>query len=191
MLSTLSFYFQLGFQHIIDWAALDHILFLVVLCAAYSWQDWKRMLWLITAFTVGHCITLFLAGADLVRISAFWVEVFIPATIVLGAISNLFRTKEQAPLLAYGMVLGFGLIHGLGFSNTFRAMLFPGEEGLLVQQLLGFNLGVELGQVLVVVMMMAITYFFTQVVKISAKYWQLALSLVTGTVGLFLLFLRL
>ncbi|MEL7222475.1 MAG: HupE/UreJ family protein [Bacteroidota bacterium] len=187
----MSFYFQLGFQHIIDWAALDHILFLLVLCATYSWQDWKRLLWLITAFTIGHCLTLVLAGTDLIRISAYWVEIFIPATIVLGAIGNLIRSEEQSPFIAYSIILFFGLIHGLGFSNTFRAMLFPGEENQLIGQLLGFNLGVELGQILVVAMIMVVTYFFTRVLKIPAKYWQWGLSLGAGIVGFYLLVLRL
>jgi hypothetical protein len=188
--STLSFYFQLGFTHIVDWAALDHILFLLVLCAAYSWQDWRRLGWLITAFTVGHCLTLLLAGADLIRISAYWVELLIPATIVLSALVNITGKQQEQPLLSYALALGFGLIHGLGFSNTFRAMLFPDEQDLLVQQLLGFNLGVELGQLLIVAIIITVTYLITQPLQFSAKIWQLILSVGAGLMGLWLILER-
>ena len=102
MESTFLFYFQLGWQHIVDWAALDHILFLCALCAVYTLKDWRRVLLLVTAFTIGHCLTLLLAGTDILRLPADWVEMLIPATIMLTAIYNLsagvlFKQDNLAP----------------------------------------------------------------------------------------------
>ncbi|WP_367387950.1 HupE/UreJ family protein [Lewinella sp. LCG006] len=188
MENTFLFYFQLGWQHIVDWAALDHILFLGALCAVYTLVDWRRVLLLVTAFTIGHCLTLVLAGTDSLRLPADWVEMLIPATIMLTAVYNLSVNQDRLPdaasssvfptrlRLVYFFALLFGLIHGLGFSNTFRSMLFPGEEQQLVIQLLGFNLGIELGQVLIVVILLSLAYLFVEQFNLAAKKWNWLLS---------------
>lgn len=193
MESTFLFYLQMGWQHIVDWAALDHILFLAALCAIYTIADWRRVLLLITAFTIGHCGTLILAGTDVVRLPSAWVEMLIPATIMFTAIYNLLavRPPDQEPVYAtppgrnrfwhrtsfvYVLALVFGLIHGLGFSNTFRALLFPGEEQQLLIQLLGFNLGIELGQILIVIIILSLAYLFIKQFNLRPKYWNWLLS---------------
>ena len=207
MESTFLFYFQLGWHHIVDWAALDHILFLGALCAVYTLADWRRVLLLVTAFTIGHCLTLLLAGTDILRLPADWVEMLIPATIMLTAIYNLsagvlFKQDDLAPdpssslfptrlWLVYFFALIFGLIHGLGFSNTFRSMLFPGEEQQLVIQLLGFNLGIELGQILIVSLILSLAYLFVKQFNFSAKSWNWLLSGGAFLVASYLFFERL
>lgn len=207
MESTFLFYFQLGWQHIVDWAALDHILFLCALCAVYTLRDWRRVLLLVTAFTIGHCLTLILAGTDSLRLPADWVEMLIPATIMLTAIYNLsagvlFKQDRLVPdsssnvfpprlRLVYFFALIFGLIHGLGFSNTFRAMLFPGEEQQLVTQLLGFNLGIELGQILIVTLILSLAYLLLEQFNFSAKKWNWLLSGGAFLVASYLFFERL
>jgi len=206
MESTFLFYFQLGWHHIVDWAALDHILFLGALCAVYTLKDWRRVLLLVTAFTIGHCLTLLLAGTDTLRLPANWIEMLIPATIMLTAIYNLVtREATQGALappsatkifpprlrLVYFFALIFGLIHGLGFSNTFRSMLFPGEEQQLVTQLLGFNLGIELGQILIVTLILSLAYLFLEQFNFSAKKWNWLLSGGAFLVASYLFFERL
>ena len=184
MATTFPFYFQLGFHHIIDWAALDHLLFLLALCAGYAWTDWRRVLLLITAFTVGHCLTLLVAGLDLVRVPAAAVELLIPLTIVATAVYNLWPRQAAQPGPArrgqgwalYTTALCFGLIHGLGFSNTFRALLFPDEQDLLLQQLLAFNIGIEAGQVLVVGGILLLAYLAQTYLQLTARTWTLLLS---------------
>jgi len=176
MASTFPFYFQLGFQHIIDWAALDHLLFLLALCAGYAWTDWRRVLLLITAFTLGHCLTLLVAGLDLVRVPTAAVELLIPLTIVATAAYNLWPRKHGQGWARYATALCFGLIHGLGFSNTFRALLFPDEQDLLLQQLLAFNIGIETGQVLVVGGILLLAYLAQAHLQLTARTWTLLLS---------------
>lgn len=203
MESTFLFYFQIGWQHIVDWAALDHILFLAALSALYTLANWRRVLLLVTAFTIGHCLTLVLAGMDILRLPADWVEMLIPATIMVTAIYNLSKPEPASPDeetppklharlgLVYLFTLIFGLIHGLGFSNTFRSMLFPGEEQQLITQLLGFNLGIELGQILIVVIILGIAYLFIEQFNWSAKRWNWILSGGTFLVASYLFFERL
>lgn len=193
MESTFLFYFQLGWQHIVDWAALDHLLFLAALCATYTLADWRRVLLLVTAFTLGHCITLLLAGTDVLRLPAVWVELLIPATIMLTAVYNLIAVKVPTGKVLYTspagkgrfwrrisfvylLTLTFGLIHGLGFSNTFRALLFPGEEQQLLVQLLGFNLGIELGQLLIVAFILGVAHLVVKQLNLRPKRWNWLLS---------------
>lgn len=185
MVANFQLYFQLGFQHIADWAALDHLLFLGVLCAAYTWQHWRQVAWLVTAFTLGHCLTLLLAATDTLRLPTNWVEVLIPATIVATALFQLIRQSEHSKW-SYGLALGFGLVHGLGFANTFRAMLFPDERDQIFQQLLGFNIGVEVAQLLVVSLILSLAYVAIHFFRLSPKWWLWALSAIGGLAGLWM-----
>ena len=140
---------QLGFFHIVNLEAMDHILFLVALAAIYRFQDYRRVLGVITAFTIGHSITLALAVTGLVTLPSAVIEFLIPITIVATGLENLLvRNRTQTgwgdgyrPLLA-GM---FGLIHGAGFANYLKALFV---EHLAVP-LFGFNVGIEAGQVVV------------------------------------------
>lgn len=178
-------YAKLGFQHITDLAGYDHMLFLLALIASFRPSEWKKVLVLITAFTVGHSITLALAALDIVRIDSSMVEFLIPVTIVITAILNLIRpekTSRSAIWLEYMLALGFGLIHGLGFSNYLRALLM---DELLVP-LLSFNIGLEAGQILVVGSIIGIYYIITLTTNVKHKWWNIALSLIAGGISLFL-----
>ena len=150
-MSQFSTYFQLGYEHILDIQGYDHILFVIALCAIYQAQDWKRVLILITAFTIGHSITLALSTMNLVNFRTDIIEFLIPVTIFITAFSNLVKKHGSAPAKFssnYFFALFFGLIHGLGFSNYLKSLL--GKEESILTPLLAFNLGLELGQIIIV-----------------------------------------
>ncbi len=170
------FYLKLGWEHIISLDALDHQLFILALVAAYSYKDWKKLLILVTAFTIGHSITLALSTFDLLRIPSDWVEFLIPLTIVLTAIDNILMKNHQKSLmkLNYYLALFFGLIHGMGFANTARMMLAK-EQSIFVP-LLGFNIGLELGQILVVMVLLVFFFVALSLFKVSRKDWILFIS---------------
>lgn len=151
-----SIYFNLGLEHILDIKGYDHMLFLLALCIPFTLKDWKKVLILATAFTIGHSITLALSTLDLVRFPMDWIEFLIPVTILATARYDMLNGASINRNLHYGMALFFGLIHGMGFSNFLRGSMFPGEESNLVWQLLYFNLGIELGQIIVVVIFLVV-----------------------------------
>ncbi len=144
------FFLKLGWSHIISLDALDHLFFIGVLAIIYSFEKWKQVLILITAFTVGHALTLILSVLDFIRFNEAYVEFAIPCTIVFSAASNMLfdQQKKQAFPVQYSLALFFGLIHGMGYANAIRFMLFS-EKGIGIA-LLGFNLGLESGQIFVV-----------------------------------------
>ena len=180
------FYFRLGIEHITDFAGYDHMLFLLALCAVYSIFEWRQLLILVTAFTIGHSITLALAALDLVRVSSDLVEFLIPVTIFLTAIFNLLFEKQQGSYrLKYLLALGFGLIHGLGFSNYFRAIL--GREADIVLPLFSFNVGVEAGQILVVLTILLISSLVQQYGGVRGKKWSDILSVLATGVSIYLM----
>ena len=171
-------YLKLGFQHITDLAGLDHILFLVALCAIYRIEDWRRLLILVTAFTIGHSVTLALTSLGTLTIPSKIIEFLIPTTILITAFHNVARTPpgEQQSGMGknYAMALFFGFIHGMGFANYFRALLIR-EDSILVP-LLGFNIGIEIGQILVVVAIVAVAFFFMRVVRVKHRDWTVFVS---------------
>ncbi len=165
-------YLELGFDHISDLDGYDHILFIVVICAIYHWEEWKKILILVTAFTIGHSLTLALAVFDIVSVSRDFIEFLIPVTIMLTALSNIIqgeKTKERSVNWNYLLVLGFGLIHGLGFSNYLKALL--GKSGDVFTPLLAFNIGVELGQLVIVAVFFAIAVLILKGTKLPFKRW--------------------
>lgn len=171
-------YVQLGFQHISDLAGFDHILFLVALCAVYRIEQWRSIVILVTAFTIGHSITLALTSLGTLTISSSVVEFLIPTTILLTAIHNLFGGRRAGPSLRPGwnylMALCFGFIHGMGFSNYFRALLM--DDSSIAVPLLGFNLGIELGQLLVVFVVVGIAFVFLNLIKVRHRDWTVFVS---------------
>ena len=175
-------YFQLGFQHITDLNGYDHMLFLLALCAAYLYSDWKKILVLVTAFTFGHSITLALAVLNIIPINGDWIEFLIPVTIVLTAIKNVAIRSEQSATITYFMALGFGLVHGMGFSNYLRSLL--GEEILL--PLFTFNVGLEVGQLLVVALIFLVQFVLVNTISVKHKYWNGVVSLIAGGISLLL-----
>jgi hypothetical protein len=178
-MQSFFFYFPLGWEHIISADALDHQLFILALAAIYAWQDWKRVLILVTAFTVGHSLTLALSVLDIFSLNSDWVEFLIPLTIVLTAASNLLQRKQPSGKIQfnYWLALFFGLIHGMGFANSIRFML--SEEQQLGWGLLGFNLGLEAGQLVFVALLLGLTYLTLTILKLDRKKWTIGLSLIT------------
>lgn len=148
-MSELLTFIELGFRHITDVLGLDHVLFLLALAAIYRPRDWRAVLWVISAFTVGHSITLALAVTHLVRLPTAWIEFLIPVTIVLTAFANVLGSaRPPAHSPARPLVAGlFGLIHGAGFANYLESMFVD----RVAVPLVGFNIGIELGQVVVLV----------------------------------------
>jgi hypothetical protein len=170
-------YFQLGIQHILDLKGFDHILFVVALCAIYVTRDWKKILILVTAFTIGHSITLALATLKLVKVNSDWIEFLIPVTIAVTAVSNIFSPKPSSGRgiqINYIFALFFGLIHGLGFSNYLRSLL--GKEASIFQPLLAFNLGLEVGQLVIVTITVVVAGLLVGLVGVNRKDWALVIS---------------
>ena len=167
-MNDLGIYLHLGFKHIISWVAWDHILFVLVLTLRYQWTDWKKLLVLITAFTIGHSVTLALSTLNWLDFPSDIIELLIPITILLTAISNFwiksFDFKSKYPLI-YFLALFFGLIHGLGFSSYLKSLL--GMEESILGPLFTFNAGLELGQLLIVGVILIISFIFVSLIKVK------------------------
>ena len=187
-------YLELGFTHILDLAAYDHLIFIVSLFAIFTLKEWKHSFWLVTAFTLGHSITLILAALDQVVFSSAIIEFLIPLTILITALHNVWfayksklgaKSKQNAQ---YIMAAGFGLIHGSGFSNQFKSILMP-DEGRqeLIIQLLGFNVGIELAQIAFVLVLITSATIFQSIFKLSKKSWVIILSIIAAIISLNLL----
>ena len=170
------FYLNLGWEHIISLDALDHQLFVLVLVAVFVIKDWKNILWIITAFTIGHSITLALSVFDIVRAPAKWVEFLIPLTIVITAFDNILMRNRPNNLMKmnFYLALFFGLIHGMGFANTARMMI--ANEQHIFLPLLGFNIGLELGQIAVVAAILIIQFILLNLFKVNRKDWIMFIS---------------
>jgi HupE / UreJ protein len=183
-MNDFAFYFATGWNHIISWAALDHILFVIALAAIYVAENWKQVLVLVTAFTIGHSITLALSVYNIIRIDEKWVEFLIPCTIVATGVFN-FTVKNFKPAslkLNYFLALFFGLIHGLGFANTIRFMLAKDQK--IALPLLSFNIGLEAGQVVLVSFILFISYLLVNKAALKRTWWVWALSSLCVLVGL-------
>ena len=176
-------YLQLGMEHLTDFAGYDHMLFIVTLCAAYQLKEWRHITILVTAFTLGHTVTLGLAAAQIIVPNMYWVELLIPASIMATALFNITRRGEamlkRRVWIHYALALVFGLIHGMGFSNYFSS-LTAGTNDLLAM-LLPFNLGVELGQLAIVLVFMgilALVYALGRTTQkpVAHREWNLFLS---------------
>jgi hypothetical protein len=176
-MSTFRLYFQLGIEHILDIQGFDHILFVIALCALYTLRDWRKVVLLVTAFTLGHSITLALATLQVIRVNAELVEFLIPVTILITALTNVFRRQQGFNTgkiyINYVYAAVFGLIHGLGFSAYLRSLL---GRGRLLEPLLAFNLGIEVGQILIVAGFLLIAGLLVVAVGINKREWSLGVS---------------
>jgi hypothetical protein len=176
-MQDFGFYFGPGWKHIISKDALDHQLFIAALAAIYMLKDWKQVLILVTAFTIGHSLTLALSVFDIIRINSKLVEYLIPLTIAITAISNLFQKKftPKSIRVNYFLALFFGLIHGLGFANYIRFAI-EGSGQQIGWSLLGFNIGLEMGQLVVVTVILFLSHLVVTNMKVNRREWVIFLS---------------
>jgi hypothetical protein len=179
-------YFQIGLKHVLDSSAYDHILFLAALTVPYAFKDWKRILILVSIFTAGHTVALFLSVFEIITIKASFIEFLIAITIFFTAIYNLFtagKTNKNAGLSWVGFItLFFGIIHGLGFSNYFNSILSGSATDKLTPTL-EFALGIEAAQIIVVFVILSIAFVVQNLFKFSKRDWTLVISsLIIGVI---------
>lgn len=178
-MSEFWIYFNIGLKHVLDINAYDHVLFLLALTVPYTFKDWKRVLILVTLFTVGHTLSLMLSVYEVVYIKESLVEFLIPITILITALFHLFTAgksskKESITFVAF-VTLFFGIIHGLGFSNYFKAIL-PGTASEKLMPLLEFALGIETAQIIVVMFALIVSYIVQTFFRFSKRDWTLVTS---------------
>lgn len=175
-LQDFLFYFKLGWSHIVSLDALDHQLFILALVTVYTSKNIKQVLILVTAFTIGHSLTLLLSVLDVIRFDSKWVEFLIPCTIFLTALSNLFKKdfSRKAVNTNYYLALVFGLVHGMGFANSVRMMLAKDQN--IGWGLFGFNVGLEIGQIAFVIIILCATWLGLSFFRIRRREWIIFLS---------------
>jgi hypothetical protein len=178
-MSEFWIYFNIGLNHVLDIKAYDHVLFLIALMVPYSFKDWKRVLLLVTLFTIGHTLSLMMAVYEVIYIKASLVEFLIPITILITALFHLFTAgksskKESISFVAI-VTLFFGIIHGLGFSNYFKSIL-PGAATDKILPLLEFALGIEAAQIIVVLVVLILSYMVQTFFRFSKRDWTLVAS---------------
>jgi hypothetical protein len=175
-MQDFAFYFRMGWDHISSLDALDHILFIMALAVVFTLDEWRKVLILVTAFTIGHAITLVLSAMDIIRFSDAWVEFLIPCTIAATASANLLRRflSQRSLRLQYFLALFFGLIHGMGNANAIRFSL--SKEQSIGWSLFSFNLGLEIGQIFVVLLLLLLTWMLTRIPQINRRRWVIGLS---------------
>ena len=187
-------YLRLGFDHITDPSGYDHILFVIALCAVYTIRQWRQVLILVTAFTIGHSVTLALATLQLIHYKTAFIELLIPITILITAVVNFsFREPASRTFSAssayrsgrYVLALLFGLIHGIGFSNYLRSLL--GREADIVKPLLAFNIGLELGQLVIVSLVLGLAFVMIDLLQRSRLRWTLVVSGIVAGMALSLI----
>lgn len=187
-MSEFKLYFDLGREHILDANGYDHILFVVALCVIYSIREWKQVLILVTAFTVGHSITLALATLEVITVSAEVVEFLIPLTILVTAVSNIIKKGDsmsgRSMKLNYSYAAFFGLIHGMGFSNYLQSIL--GRDESILTQLLAFNLGLEVGQIIIVAVFLFAGFVVVDLIGVNRRDWKLVISSAIAGIALIL-----
>ncbi len=184
-MQDFTIYFRLGTDHILTPDALDHILFVTALCLRYLWQDWKKVVVLVTAFTIGHSLTLALSALDYIHVNTSWIEFLIPLTIVATCVNNLVQHKaeqqKRLPVI-YFFALFFGLIHGLAFAGTLLSL--EGKEGI-IGRLLAFNIGIEAAQLLIVLLVLLLSFLLVRLLKLSRMVWLRGASALILVISLF------
>lgn len=177
-MEQLQLFFELGLTHVLDINGYDHILFLAALAAPYLFSNWKKILFLVTIFTIGHTISLILSSYNIVRINSGLVEFLIPVTIAITALYNIFfqgkPIKDTKIGVVFFITLFFGIIHGLGFSNYFKMIIGSTEYKFL--PLIEFALGVEVAQVIIVLVVLLLGSFLQNIVNVSKRIWVVTLS---------------
>ncbi|MFC2188807.1 HupE/UreJ family protein [Peijinzhouia sedimentorum] len=190
-MDQFTLFLKLGFEHIADVKGYDHILFIVALCAIYTIKDWKGILWMVTAFTLGHSVTLVLATFELIYMKQEIVEMLIPITIFLTCVFNIVIHRPDSNFrntakIKYGTAAVFGLIHGLGFSSYLRSILAMQDSVIL--ELFAFNVGLELGQILIVFITLGLAFITVDLFKAKKREWNLVLSGAAAGVSFLMIF---
>ncbi len=179
-MSDFWLYIQLGFEHVLDWNAYDHTLFIIALCASHTLKTWKRMLVHVTFFTLGHSVSLALATYKVANMDSAWIEFLIPVTILITAvvsIVNAFREElTKAELIFITVTFFFGIIHGFGFAGYFNMI----NEGNALSHLLEFALGIELAQVIIATAVVLVGYVVQELLGFQKKYWIIVVSLIVA-----------
>ena len=172
-------FFKIGLTHVLNFNGYDHVLFLIALSVPYAFKDWSKLLILISIFTLGHTLALFLSVFNIIIVKSNIVEFIIPITILITAFYNLFtagKTNKNSSITFIGFVtLFFGIIHGLGFSNYFKALL-SGEAIDKLPNLLEFSLGIETAQVIVVLCVMLLSFIFLTLFRFNKRDFTLTMS---------------
>ncbi|MCW5518981.1 HupE/UreJ family protein [Aureitalea sp. L0-47] len=175
-MSDFWLYVKLGLEHVLDLGGYDHILFLVALCAAYNFSAWRKLLILVTLFTVGHTLSLLLAHYNIVSVSGAYVEFLIPITILVTAVYNIINARRSRPsdlsVMLFIVTLFFGLIHGFGFARYYG--MIKADDS--VAPLLEFALGVEIAQIIIVMITLLITFIVQRMLRFSSRDWLLIIS---------------
>ena len=183
-------YLKLGLTHVLDVNAYDHVLYLIALVASYTFFQWKRVIWLVTIFTIGHTLSLVLAGYDILQVNMAWVEFLIPVSIILAAIYNLTiagrRNQNKKKVLLYIVTLFFGLVHGFGFSSYFQMLASKKEQ--ILTMLIEFALGIELAQIIVVLLVLLISFIVRRAFRVATRDWILVTSSIVIGMALPILF---
>jgi hypothetical protein len=178
-------WFSTGVEHITDLSGYDHILFVSLLALAYCFKEWKHLVLMITAFTVGHSISLAVSVISNLQLCNELIEFFIAFSILITAVYHLWNIKkpnEQQSKFLYFIVVFFGLIHGLGFSFLLKAML--GAEESVTFPLIFFNLGLEVGQLLIVLGVVVLNFVMAFLFKIPFQVYRFILVSLIGLIAL-------
>lgn len=182
-MTEFEIWFPWGIIHILDIKGLDHILFIALLTLSFPIQEWKKLIGLITAFTIGHSVTLALSTLSFISIKREYCELLIALTILSTAFMLYFSDKNtpKRGMYLYPLICCFGLIHGLGFSSVIKEVE-PTEN--VLKDLFYFNCGIEVGQIIMVVFILVISLFLTKVLKINFNFIQKAFAVVAGIASL-------
>lgn len=179
MIDNFISHLQDGIYHILDVGAYDHILFLTVLLLPYLFKDWKRILLLITVFTIGHCMSLTLATYNIISVNRNVIALLIPLTILIISVYNIFtagKTNHTKIGLMFFITLFFGLIHGLGFAEDLNTLISASENKLLA--ILEIALGMEIGQLVVAFLVVFISFLCQTIFRFSKRDWVMVISAV-------------
>jgi len=182
-MGEFEFYLNLGLRHVLDWKAYDHVLFLIVLTIYYSFKEWKNVIWVVTAFTIGHTFSLILSAYDLIYVKMDIIEFLIPLTIFATAWYNILINKKASKNILFTSIVsvGFGLIHGFGFSSYFKIMVDDTEDKIF--PLIEFAIGIEIAQLLIVMFILSLNFIVLGLLKKQKRDWVIIVSsIVIGVV---------
>jgi hypothetical protein len=177
MIESFLKFFELGLYHILNFDGYDHILFVMIISIPFIFKDWKHLLIFISLFTLGHSISLLLGVYDIVNLNVNVTEWLIPVTIFFTALYNVFtagKSNYRHSYLLYAVILFFGLVHGLGFSNAFKLLVSTKESTFM--SIIEFAVGVEIGQLIIVTCVLIFNFIFQNIFRFSRRDWVLVIS---------------